>query len=191
MPDRNQNNENDKKKKRKWLLLLLLLLLLLVIAGSVFAGTMMAKNRQMSDNSGDSVGGIGLTIDENAGEKAESQSNSTEDTAPGVAIPGWGSITIPAGETEITTVDFYNPEANADYYYLTFELRIKDDSSEGYEVLYSSQLVPPGQHLQKITLTRPLEAGEYEAVIHVQPYKMDEAQTPTNNADMETKLIVE
>ena len=190
MSGQNINDENDKKNNRKkWLIPLLILLLLLVIAVSVFAGIKIAGSKQTSD-SGASVGGVGLTIDENAGSTEEAEKESTEGT-PGVAIPGWGSITIPAGETEITSVDLYNPEDNEGYYYLTFELRIPDDSSEGYEVIYSSQLVPPGQHLQKITLSRPLEAGEYDAVIHVQPYKMDEAQTPTNNADMETKLIVQ
>ena len=189
MSAQNQNNENDKNNsKKKWLILLLILLLLLLIAGGVFAGIKIAESRQTSDG-GSSSGGVGLIIDQNAGEKIESQSKSSEEV-PGVTIPGWRSITIPAGETEITSVDFYNPEENEDYYYLTFELRIPDDSGEEYEVIYSSQLVPPGQHLQKITLSRPLEAGEYDAVIHVQPYKMDEAQTPTNNADLETILIV-
>lgn len=41
-----------------------------------------------------------------------------------------------------------------------------------------------------MTLTRPLEAGEYKAVVHVQPYRMSD-QSPTNNADMETTLIVQ
>ena len=190
MSGQNQNKENENKNNRKkWLIPLLILLLLLLIAGGVFAGIKIAESRQTSD-SGASDGGVGLSIDESAGEKKESQDESAEE-APGVAIPGWGSITIPAGETEITSVDLYNPVANEDYYYLTFELRILDNSLKGYEVLYSSQLVPPGQHLQKITLSRPLEEGKYEAVIHVQPYKMDEAQTPTNNADMETTLIVQ
>ena len=190
MSVQSQNNENDKKNnKKKWLILLLILLLLLLIAGGVFAGVKIAESRQPSDG-GSSSGGVGLIIDENAGEKKESQTESSEE-APGVTIPGWGTITIPAGETEITSVDFYNPTENEGYYYLTFELRILDDSNEGYEVIYSSQLVPAGQHIQQITLSRALEAGEYEAVVHVQPYKMDEAQTPTNNADMKTTLIVE
>ena len=32
---------------------------------------------------------------------------------PNVAIPGWAEMTIPANQTEISSVDFYNPEANA------------------------------------------------------------------------------
>ncbi|MDO5141856.1 MAG: hypothetical protein Q4D31_02425 [Eubacteriales bacterium] len=124
-----------------------------------------------------------LKIDPAAGEYVAPETTPTEST--GIAIPGWGSMTIPAGQTEVA-VDLPNPEANAGKYYLTFELRLKDSG----EVLYTSGLVPPGQTIQHITLNRPLTAGEYAAVVHVQPYEMDEAQTPTNNADMETTLIV-
>lgn len=125
-----------------------------------------------------------LSVDQNAGEYVAPELPTPEATA-GVAIPGWGYISLPAGETEVV-VDFPNPEANVDKYYLTFELRLKESG----EVLYTSGLVPPGKHIQKISLSRALDEGTHNAVIHVQPYKMDEAQTPTNNADMETELIV-
>lgn len=125
-----------------------------------------------------------LSVDPNAGAYVPPEQTAQPDSG-GIAIPGWGSITIPAGETEVT-VDFPNPEANEGKYYLSFALRLKDSGEE----LYASGLVPPGDHIQRITLSRPLEAGSYPAVIHVQPYKMDEAQTATNNADMETELIV-
>lgn len=128
--------------------------------------------------------GVRLEIDPTAGEYVAPEPVESSG-GEGIAIPGWGSITIPAGATEVT-VDFPNPEANAGKYYLSFELRLKDSG----EVLYTSGLVEPGLHIQRITLSRALEAGTYAAVIHVQPYKMDEAQTATNNADMETELIV-
>jgi hypothetical protein len=140
-----------------------------------------------SDNSV-SVGGVGLTVDPNAsGYEAEETAETA--SAPGVTIPGWGSLTIPADTTDIT-VDFYNPESNEGYYDLTFELQLPDDSEQGYEVLYTSGLVEPGLHIQHITLSHGLSEGTYHAVIHVQPYKQDEDHTPTNNADMETELIV-
>jgi len=136
-------------------------------------------------------GGVGLTIDENAGDYVAPTQQETE-AKPGVAIPGWGSFTFPPNTTELAgMVDFYNPEANEGYYYLTYELRLPDDSEQGYEVLYSSQLIPPGKHIQTITLNRGLEAGDYEAIIHVQPYTMDDSMTPTNNADMKTTLHVQ
>lgn len=157
----------------------------------VFGGVLVGVNwgRWFGDKPPDSSGepassGGKLNVDPNAGEYVAPETSKPEQSG-GVAIPGWGYITIPAGETEVA-VDFPNPEANADKYYLTFELRLKDTG----EVLYTSGLVPPGKHVQKITLSRALEEGTYKAVIHVQPYKMDAAQTPTNNADMETDLVV-
>lgn len=112
-----------------------------------------------------------------------------EDEKNGVSVPGWSTLDIPANVSEVT-VDFFNPEENADKYSLTFELRIPDKSEQGYEVLYTSGLVDPGLHIQKINLSRGLDAGVYDATIHVQPYRMDEKNTATNNADLQTKLIV-
>ncbi len=105
----------------------------------------------------------------------------------GVSIPGWGTITIPANKTEVT-VDFYNPKQNEGQYYLTFELRLPDGNG-GYEVLYRSGLIQAGNHIQKITLSRGLSEGIYNAVIFVQPYRMDGA-TPTNNLETQTLLVV-
>lgn len=125
-------------------------------------------------------------IDNNAGEYVPPE---IATGSSGVAIPGWVSLTIPANTTENIVVDFFNPEANADKYYLTFELRLPDDSEQGYEVLYTSGLVEPNLHIQSITLNRALEKGTYDAVLHVQPYHM-ENKAPTNNADLKTQLIV-
>ncbi len=109
--------------------------------------------------------------------------------AGGVAIPGWAKLTIPVNTSENIIVDFYNPEQNADKYYLTFELRIPADNEQGYEVLYTSGLISPGKHIQRINLTRGLPAGTYNAILHVQPYRMSD-KTKTNNADLKLELIV-
>ncbi len=131
-----------------------------------------------------------LEIDPNAGALITPTPAPTE---PGVAIPGWGSITLPAGVTEASTT-LKNPEANADWYYLTFEMRLptvdEETGVESYEVLFTTGLIPPGQYCNKVTLTRALEPGEYNVILHVQPYRISD-KTPTNNADMETVLVVE
>lgn len=131
-----------------------------------------------------------LEIDPNAGALITPTPAPTE---PGVAIPGWGSITLPAGVTEASTT-LKNPEANADWYYLTFEMRLptvdEETGAESYEVLFTTGLIPPGQYCNKVTLTRAMEPGEYNVILHVQPYRISD-KTPTNNADMETVLVVE
>ena len=133
---------------------------------------------------------VELQIDPNAGELVTPTPAPTE---PGVAIPGWGSITLPAGVTEAATT-LKNPEANEGWYYLTFEMRLptvdEETGEESYEVLFTTGLIPPGQYCNQVTLTRALEAGECNVILHVQPYRMSD-KTPTNNADTETLLIVE
>ena len=139
-------------------------------------------------SSGDGEGG--LKIDTNAGDYVVPIVNSAIE--PNVAIPGWGRITIPSGTTEITSVDFYNPKENEGLYYLTFELLLPTDSDD-YISLYKSGAVPPGKHIQKITLNQTLGSGNYDALIHVQPYRINEdgsVGTPTNNANMGTTLVV-
>lgn len=165
------------KIRKKILIALIILLLLLLIGGGIYLLT-------QGNGAAQRAGSTALSIDPNAGEYAAPDPEET-DSDGGITIPGWGSISLPAGQTQVT-VDFPNPAANADKYYLSFELRLKDTD----ETLCTTGLVPLGQTIQTITLSRALEAGEYAAVIRVQPYRMDEAQTPTNNADMETTLVV-
>jgi flagellar basal body-associated protein FliL len=184
----NITQERKQPQSQKQLTILLAALLVVAIAVGGAAIGMTLANRTVETPQVAASGGVGLTVDPNAG--AYVAAAASETPTQGVAIPGWGSITIPADQTDII-VDFYNPEANEDLYYLTFELRLLDDSEQGYEVLYTSGLVEPGLHLQQISLSRSLAAGEYDAVIHVQPYRMDEDRTPTNNADMKTQLIAE
>ena len=112
---------------------------------------------------------VELQIDPNAGELVTPTPAPTE---PGVAIPGWGSITLPAGVTEAATT-LKNPEANEGWYYLTFEMRLptvdEETGEESYEVLFTTGLIPPGQDGNQVALTRALEPGEYNVILHVQP----------------------
>ena len=133
------------------------------------------------------TGGGGVIFDPNQGEYVPPSADSS--VQDGVAIPGFGKLTIPPNTTEVT-VDFFNPERNAGKFYLTFEIRIPDDSEQGYESVYKSGLVEAGNHIQKITLTRGFEAGEYEAYCFVQPYRADETLAPVNNANLKFKLVV-
>lgn len=187
-------NEECKKQNRncrvKWNVLLLLLalaILLMVILAILLQrenqGENVVKIIVSSENAGE---GVGLVIDPNAENGQVSNDNTVEQD---VAISGRKTMTIPANQKEIT-VDFYNPKENDGAYYLTFELRLCDDSKQGYEVLYTSGLVEPGKHIDKITLSRALDKGTYESVLHVQPHRMNEEQTYTNNADIKMKLIV-
>lgn len=177
------DKRRTKRSKRRSRALVLVLLVLLAALAATAIWLMNQPDAQLSPApTATPAATVQLQIDPNAGALVTPTPAPVE---PGVAIPGWGSMIIPAGVTEVAT-SMQNPEANAGWYYLTFELRLKDTN----EVIFTTGLIPPGQYCNKVTLSRPLEKGEYAAVIHVQPYRISD-MSPTNNADMETVLIVE
>ena len=182
---RDRQRRRRKQKQTQWLIVLLAVVVLAVAAVLIWQSTKSEVAPAASPTPT-----VELEIDPNAGELITPTPAPTE---PGVAIPGWGSITLPAGVTEAATT-LKNPDANADWYYLTFEMRLptvdEETGEESYEVLFTTGLIPPGQYCNQVTLTRALEAGEYNVILHVQPYRMSD-KTPTNNADTETVLIVE
>ena len=122
-------------------------------------------------------------IDPNAGAwNGNTLPDKTEDTpAVGIKIPGYPSITLPADQQEVT-VALLNPEGNPCYF--TFELALKDTG----EVLYTSKLVPPGQVISSITLSRALPVGEYNAVIRISTASLVDGSA-MNGANVETVLI--
>ena len=182
-----RTQRRQQKKRMQLLIALVAVVVLAVVAVLIWQST---KPEAAPALTASPLPNAELEIDPNAGDLITPTPAPTE---PGVAIPGWGSITLPAGVTEAATT-LKNPDANADWYYLTFEMRLptvdEETGEESYEVLFTTGLIPPGQYCNQVTLTRPLEAGEYNVILHVQPYRMSD-KTPTNNADTETLLIVE
>ncbi|MDE6426333.1 MAG: hypothetical protein K2K89_09405 [Ruminococcus sp.] len=189
-PQSNENkNENESTKKKFWQkkwFKPLAIAIPIITAGVIIALPLIKKDVVPEDIIIDD-GGEKLKADPNAGKYVEPDKQEEEND--GVSVPGWSSLDFPANTSEVA-VDFFNPEENEGRYSLTFELRLPDESEQGYEVLYTSGLVDAGLHIQQINLSRGLDAGVYDAIIHVQPYRTDENQTATNNADLKTKLVV-
>ena len=169
---------------KKWKILVGILAVLLILCGTwiIWGGVPFFPAAAPNDDGSASQGG-GLMIDPNAGEYVEPEQ------PPGVAIPGFGSMTIPANTKELKGINLYNPIENDGWYYLTFKLCLLDESDEVSEILYASQLVPAGLYLQDITLSRGLAPGTYAAVMQVQPYRTED-NSPTNSADLKMTIIV-
>lgn len=188
--DKNDTNSSRHRRRGKRMQMLIALLAVVVLAVVAALVWKYAQPEAIPAATATPAPTVELQIDPNAGELVTPTPAPTE---PGVAIPGWGSITLPAGVTEAATT-LKNPEANEGWYYLTFEMRLptvdEETGEESYEVLFTTGLIPPGQYCNQVTLTRALEPGEYNVILHVQPYRMSD-KTPTNNADTETVLIVE
>lgn len=122
-------------------------------------------------------------IDEDAGDWIGQQPEDAGGEETGIKIPGYPSTTLPA-DTETVSVALLNPEGNPCYF--TFELVLKDTG----EVLYTSKMVPPGQAIYQITLSRSLPAGEYDAVIRISTASLEDGSA-MNGANAETVLIVQ
>lgn len=164
-------------KLDKKTIIIAVIAIVVLAAAIVFAVSALGAPAQIQGS------GVSLEIDENAGTFVEKEAP-VEEADGGIAIPGWTTLRIAANQPEVE-VNLKNPDSNMDKYYLSFEISL----DESGEVIATTGLIPPGESALKLELTRPLEAGEYAATIHVQPYRMDD-KTPTNNADMATTLIV-
>lgn len=103
-----------------------------------------------------------------------------------VSIPGWEYITVLEG-SNIAEVDLYNPIQNRDNYNLAFSIYL--DTVSGYEAIYQSKLVTPGNHIYNIKLDGVLAKGDYDAIVHIQPYRIKD-NSPTNNSDIHIKIHV-
>ena len=179
------NNENEKNDsiviKKKYIIIAVAVLLLLVggivVAlnwGNWFGGSTTVENSTVSQ--------VGTPdIDQNAGKYEGSKPEDKGGEVKGIKIPGYPSITIPANQTDVT-VALLNPEGNPCYF--VFELALKDTG----ETLYKSKLVPPGQAITNITLSKPLDTGEHNAVIKISTFSLED-QSAMNGANVETVLI--
>lgn len=166
-------------------LVILILIILLLIGGGVVVGL-----NWQSWFGGEAQTPVSTTstlspeLDPNASDWVGQQlSEDPGGESTGIQIPGYPSITLPA-DTQEVSVAFLNPEGNPCYF--RFELVLKDTG----ESLYQSGLVAPGQAIYQIQLSRPLSAGEYDAVIQITTSSLTDL-SPMNGANVETVLIVQ
>lgn len=114
--------------------------------------------------------------------EADQTKNQTEMQTDNIAIPGFETWTIDAGQTKVST-NFYNPEENTCYFVLSV---ILDDTGE---TIYESKYLKPGQHLYEVELEKALKVGTYQATLHYSTYSMLD-YTPLNGADVPFSLVV-
>lgn len=175
-----ENNTRGVTISRRTLVLLLLLALLL-LAGGVALG--LNWHRWFGAQPA-AVGAFTPSLDPNAQDWAGAPlPDQTGGEAVGIKIPGYPSISLPANTTDVG-VALLNPEGNPCYF--TFQLVLTDTD----EVLYTSGMVPPGQAITGITLSRPLAAGEYNATIQITTASLEDGSA-MNGANVETVLKVQ
>lgn len=165
----------------RWTLGVLMILILLMLVGSVMLGW--NWNRWFGPDRQDAPA-FTPELDPNASEwVGERLPDKSTGESVGIKIPGYPSISLPADRQEVVMA-LLNPEGNPCYF--TFELVLRDTG----EVLYTSGLVPPGQAIYDVTLSRALPAGEYNATIRISTTSLEDGSA-MNGANMETVLIVQ
>lgn len=110
-----------------------------------------------------------------------------------VTMNGIAQINFKAGQVEQNFI-LSNSEKNKDICFVVFTIYLDNNENgiidETDEKLYQSGLVQPGYSVSRFNISRSLEAGEYKAIVHQQPYSFDQARTPLNNFVVKTDLIV-
>lgn len=101
-----------------------------------------------------------------------------------IKLPGITSMKFKAGQTEQEFV-LRNPEGNPCY----FKFQIILDKTG--EILYESNLVPPGYAIAKFHLKRAMDAGSYKATVKYLTYSFDAEQNRLNNGQVKTTITVE
>ena len=182
--DKNDSNIVISKKT----LCVAVILILLLIIGSVtvaFNWDNWFGNAPSVGGDSNNNSGIGNSdIDPDAGDWNDNLPPDKTDDPPaeGIKIPGYPSIMLPKDQQTVN-VALLNPEGNPCYF--TFEILLKDTG----ESIYKSKLVPPGKAITKITMSRALSEGEYDATIKITTAALTDGSA-MNGANVETVLIV-
>lgn len=174
-------------------LALIVVVVLLLVAGGVTVGLNWQNWFGTNEPSADQTGTPGISdttlqpdLDEGAvdwlGEQPD-DAPQTEDGQAGIAIPGYKSITLVAGQAR-QSVNLYNPEVNDCYFVMSLLL------PDGTEI-WKSKMIAPGKGLYEITLDQTVAAGTYEnSTLKYECYKTDDNLTPLNGGEVRLTLEV-
>ncbi|MBQ8431323.1 MAG: hypothetical protein IJX28_00415 [Clostridia bacterium] len=157
--------------KKAHLILGIVIAVALIIGGFLF-GFFLSRDEES-----------GLRVDPNAQNYGNVQGFPENTTTDGISVPGYSKVVFPANETDVKMV-LLNPEGNPCYFRFTLTL------TQTGEVLAQTNLVPPGMAVTDLTLSRKLEAGEYELEILIESFSLDQGFTPMNGAKVNTVLYV-
>ena len=113
---------------------------------------------------------------------------------PNISIPGYERLDFKAGKKK-QSVNFYNPEENTCYFRISLVLKENGGSETGSEgdadedILWTSDLVKPGEEVKSIKLDKELDSGDYPAILKYECFSLKD-ETPLNGSNVELILEV-
>lgn len=100
-----------------------------------------------------------------------------------VAVPAYDTLYMNADSGEITT-PLINVEGNPCY----FQYRILLKETE--EEIYRSNLLEPGTAVYGVTAEKKLEAGDYDIIIEINAYALEDHQTRLSQSSVDAQMNV-
>ena len=111
------------------------------------------------------------------------QTEPVEKLTDSIDIPGFGELHFKAGQTE-QNMTVPNPPQNFCWFKVSLVL-------EDGTVLWTSDLIAPGEESEQVVLNEPLEKGEYEnAMLKYQCFADEAEQKALNGAETKLTIIV-
>ena len=115
---------------------------------------------------------------------------------PNISIPGYESLDFKTGKTK-QSVDFYNPDENTCFFRISLVIKDETDTANGEEgnageetVLWTSDMIEPGEHVKSVKFDKELESGEYAAILKYECFSLKD-KTPLNGSNVELMLKVQ
>lgn len=120
------------------------------------------------------------TVDQHIG---ESVTDTEKSTVPQIKIAGFSAWHVPAGQTENIPIALKNPDGNPCYF--SFAIVLADTE----EIIYQSDMVPPGEAIRKISISKPLAEGTYSARILIRTNELETGRE-MNSANLNLTITV-
>lgn len=153
------------------------ILLAAVVVTVMFAAYVLGQRSVENTNTN------GIAIEENVSDWDGSLKNVAGNESTGIKIPGYGQLTVDAGEKDwnITLVNLKDNNC-----YFQYSITIGDEETP----IYESDYIEPGKAITEFEVADALDAGEYDMYLNIATYSMDGNNTRLNGASVKADLLV-
>lgn len=165
--------------KSTWLLLLLILLLIALLCG--LTGFLLHKFLPDKPDEQPTLPPIIIDAGAEEGEGKLDIPDKIETKGKKITINSVPEIRLKANQLE-QNFPFANPKSNPCFFVIDVML------ADTNEVIYTSDMIPPGYAVSSFKLKKPLSPGTYNVKIRYNTYSFDKERTPLNN--MVVKAVV-
>lgn len=169
-----QNHRN--KKTALWIALAIIIVAVIAVSSIAIWNFVISGGNEENQES------QGIVLDDSA-EDWDGNTKDLSEGQAGIKIPGYGDISVPAGES-VWNITLANPEDNACYFRYTITI------DDGETPIYESDLIEPGKAVREFEASGPLDPGDYEIHLNISTYSMDDTMTPMNGAVVKADLHV-